>query len=190
MEISSENRALARYLRDAFGGQPTVASYWDDAHHSRVDVMTAPDVPTRNVRTYATLGLSDHDIGRQANGRPLRVEMLMAARDYFDFVPNALSTCAFNVINSGKSPEPGVIFPRVIELYQAEAEMPHIFLFDPFIWPLETRYFDSKVVAWLLGVPISEPERLYALANGPDALSSLFERHQIDVFDLQRPSVV
>jgi hypothetical protein len=60
-------------------------------------------------------------------------------------------------------------------------------------WPrnddLTTLELEGKTVAWLLGVPISDGERSFAEENGGDALEALFEEHQIDIFDLTRPSV-
>lgn len=86
--------------------------------------------------------------------------------------------------------EPGAIFPRVVELYRPDALLTDIFFVTPFLWPLETQKFESKVVAWLLAVPISQAERDYANANRAEALEAEFERYQIDIFDLDRPSVV
>lgn len=189
MPISEENKSLARYLRSVFGGRPEISRYWDDDHENAVDIVEAPDVPTANVTTYATLGLSDHPGGLAVAGVPLGVELVLAARDYFEDSPNILSTCAFNVINSGMRAEPGAIFPRVIELYRGHAALTDILFVPPFLWPLETQKFDTKTVAWLLAVPISEAERDYAKANGPEALEAQFEHHQIDIFDLDRPSI-
>ena len=49
---------------------------------------------------------------------------------------------------------------------------------------------EGQAVAWLQAVPISDPERDLAEREGSDSLEDLFERQQIDVFDLDRPSVV
>jgi hypothetical protein len=63
-------------------------------------------------------------------------------------------------------------------------------LISPFVWDLETQSFSGKSVAWLQVLPISDAERDYALANGPEALEDLFQDRQIDVFDIDRPSAL
>ena len=190
MQPSNETKQLAEYLQSLVGSRPTITRYYDEAERSHVDILAAPDDLTKNVVTYATLGLSDHDnAGTRDGPKPLRVELLMAARDYFEDVPNILSTCAFNIINSGMQGAPGRIFPRVVELYYPELPLTDIFLASPFLWRIETQKFPSKTVAWLLAAPISKGETAYAMQNGPDALETQFERHSIDIFDLERPPI-
>ena len=46
----------------------------------------------------------------------------------------------------------------------------------------------TKTVAWLLAVPITDAEAAYAGQHGAEALEDLFERAQIDLFDLDRDS--
>jgi hypothetical protein len=48
---------------------------------------------------------------------------------------------------------------------------------------------DTKI-AWLMAIPISNTECQFAVRRGPKALEDLFEAMQIDVFDLDRESVV
>ena len=70
--------------------------------------------------------------------------------------------------------------------------MKHLFFTSPSLWQdnLETLDLETKKVAWLMAVPISEAERQYKEANGADALEDLFEEHQVDILDLTRKSVV
>jgi competence protein ComGC len=55
---------------------------------------------------------------------------------------------------------------------------------------LKTQEFPTKKVAWLLAVPISDKEKDFLTENGSDALESLFEEKQIDIFELDRKSIV
>lgn len=48
----------------------------------------------------------------------------------------------------------------------------------------------SRTVAWLLVVPISDAEMRFASSHGPSTLEEQLDRHQIDIFDPDRPSVV
>lgn len=190
MGVSAENKALANYLRVLLGGTPRVNQYWDDAKTNSVDILSVGDAPTPKVTTFATLRLSDCPTHLRSNGVPLGVEFLMAAGTAYAEAPSILATCAFEVINSGKEYKPGSIFPRVVELYRPRSAMKHILLVTPFLWNLETQSFPSKVVAWVLAVPISDTESAFANDRGSDALESVFEARQIDIFDLDRSSVI
>lgn len=67
--------------------------------------------------------------------------------------------------------------------------MKHVMFVDPFLWPLRSHKFSSKIAAWLFAVPISEKEFEFAEKNGGGALAKAFEKHQIDVFNLHRKSI-
>jgi hypothetical protein len=190
MAVSKENKALAVYLRSKFGGTPSVSKFWDDAKRSDVDIMTVPDSPQPGVSSYATLGLSDSSIGLSSNDVRLGVELILALTNKYEDAANILASSAFAIINSKLKARPGSIFPRVIELYRPDLDMKHILLVPPFLWELETQEFAAKKVAWLLAVPISDEERNFALEKGSDALENVFEQKQIDIFDLDRRSVL
>jgi antitoxin YqcF len=190
MAVSVENKALAVYLRSIFGGRPSVSKFWDANNRSSVDILTVRDSPHAGVSSYGTLGLSDFSIGLSSGEVCLGVELLLALRNEYQDAANILSTGAFAVINSKLKAKPGTVFPRVVELYAPQIEMKHVFLVPPFLWNLQTQEFSTKKVAWLLAVPISEKERNFVAENGSDALESLFEKRQIDIFDLDRKSIV
>jgi hypothetical protein len=122
----------------------------------------------------------------------VRAELVGACgSDVADF-PNYLATAAFFIINSGRFVAPGIIFPGVLSMYQASATMEHFLFLPPFLWDqrLQTLHTEQTKVAWLLAIPISEGELRFAQSKGVPALEDLFEKHQIDIFDLHRPSVV
>ena len=188
MAVSEDNKSLARYLRDVTQGSPTVTKYWDDAHVSDVDIMIIKDVPAGGVSTYASLALSDAKTGLTSGGKALGVEILLALATAEG--ANMIATCAFSIKKGEITPLPGVVIPRALELYGEGREMKHAMLISPFVWDLETQSFSAKSVAWLQVLPISDAERDYALANGPEALEDLFQDRQIDVFDIDRPSAL
>jgi len=190
MAISNENKEIAKHARSVFGGQPTVVKYWDDSHASSVDILIAQDAPTSGVTSYATISLSDHSIELQVEKIPLRVEFVASIATAYKYGPNILATCAFNVINSKMKCGPGQVFPRVVELYCADSDMKHIVLAPPFIWSLKTLNFATKTVAWLFAVPISNNEYAFLRENGSDALERRFEEQQIDIYNLNRKSIL
>ncbi|MGK9237006.1 suppressor of fused domain protein [Inquilinus limosus] len=188
MAISTENKALHRYLSTLLGSAQ-VRRYWDEAEKSRIDLLEAQDVPAPKVTTWATIGLSDTPTGLAVNGVPLGVELLFASNSVNSRAPNILATCAFNVINSNMESTPGVIYPKVIEMYYKNTDVKHILLNNPYLWDIETRKFDSKIVAWLLAVPISDAEHAIAESKGVDHLTKALEARHVDIFNLRRKSI-
>jgi hypothetical protein len=191
MTVSSENKALAKYIRTVFGGVASVNKYWDDSHHSDIDIFRAAGAPAEGVDTFCTLGLSDHDIELVLdNNKPLRAEVLIAAQDQFEFAANVLSTCAFNVINSETALGPSVVYPDVVAMYAPELTVRHVMFVAPFLYPLETQWLETKTVAWLLAIPITEAEQRFHAQYGAEALEARLEDAEVDIFDLARASII
>ncbi|HBF37741.1 MAG TPA: hypothetical protein DDW50_10505 [Firmicutes bacterium] len=192
MSVSNGNKVIAKATLDAFGGKPIVTKYWDDKKESSIDMLSCVDRPYQGITAYSTIGLSEYSIGFISEEIPLRIEIVGACASRFDYFANVLSSCAFNVINTKFTCNPGTIFPKVIGLYKPSSLMQHIFFMSPFLWDdkLKTLQLTERKVAWLLAVPISDKEFTYAKENETDALQNLFEEHQIDIFDLDRRSVI
>ncbi|CRK84568.1 suppressor of fused domain protein [Neobacillus massiliamazoniensis] len=182
MTVSEENKVIARTALNAFEGKPKVFKYWDDNNISSVDILSCEDRNFEGILSYATLGLSDFSIGYEGNRIPLRAELVGAS----DF------ECFPNIINSKFECSLGTIFKGVIEMYLPDRHMKHILFLSPFLWEnkLKTIKFEKKQVAWLMAIPISEEEKNYADKNGLKALEELFDENQINIFDLERTSVI
>jgi antitoxin YqcF len=188
MSISTENKALHRYLSTLFGSAQ-MHRYWDEAEKSRIDILEAQDIPIPKVTTWATIGLSDAPTGLVMDGVPLGVELLFSSNSVNSRAPNILSTCAFNIINSKMKSEPGAIYPRVIEMYYKNIDLKHILLSNPYLWNIETQKFETKIVAWLLVVPITDGEYDIAERHSVDQLTRALEARRVDIFNLRRKSV-
>ena len=108
-----------------------------------------------------------------------------------DFASNVAATCAFNAFKDGVATRPDVIHMDVLRIYRPSTALPHILLTDPFLWEDGPRTLTEATVqiAWLMMIPIAESERLFAGQEGVEALTTLFEERQIDIFDINRPSV-
>lgn len=116
--------------------------------------------------------------------------MCAAATDNHRF-SNVLSSAAFFIINDQWFCYPGAIFPGLVEMYYPHVKMKHLFV-PPYLWgdQPETLHLSSRTVAWLLAVPISSEEWAFAERHGSDALEDRFVHHQIDIYDLDRATVV
>lgn len=185
----SENAKLAfNELARLWGSRPKVFRHGDDAESNFVNIAHLENAPIEGVTAVATLGLSDHDLGLGQ----VRVELIGAFPSSFKEGVNVAATCAFNAFKDGVRTVPEAIHSSVLSLYRSKPALPHVMLVDPFLWSdgpstLEAR---GNKIAWLMMVPISDSERVFAIEYGGAALASRFEEAQIDIFDLDRVSVV
>lgn len=192
MKIIEQRKRIVKYIVDILGGQPKFSRNWDDDRKSSIDMLCLEDVPEDGVNFYSTIGTAEYSSGYRTEGVPLNVELLGVCDAREVVFINILATCSFCIINSNYKCHPGAIFHHVVDMYLPNIDMKHIMFVPPFIWEgqLETINLDDRKVAWLLGVPISEQECIYAEKNGTDALEDLFEKEQIDIFNIYRKSVI
>lgn len=191
MPISNENIIIADSALHAFEGDPSYYRYRDDHDVSIVDMLFAKDTPCEGATSYSTLGLSDHSIDLTVDELPLRVEIVGACATYYEQFPNIMVSCARRIIDSSFSIFHGVVMPDMIEMYYPDIAMKHVLFLSPFLWDrLRTLEFPTKTVAWLLVIPISENEYRFAQEQGVEQLEDLFEEKQIDILDLERPSIL
>lgn len=191
MNISNENKIIAKSALQAFGGNPQVSKYWDENNINNIDILSTIDRPYEGITSYSTIGLSDYSIEYTVNDIPLRIEIVGATASVYNLFPNVLATCAFCIINSNYLVSHGEVFQDIIKMYYPNSEMKHVLFVSPFLWEgLKTLDFPNKKVAWLLAVPISENEYAYAQENGTNSLEELFEAKEIDIFDLERKSIL
>lgn len=192
MSVSSEKKQIAKYIADIFGGKVSVFNYGDDNNVSKIALLQSDNSPNDCEISYSTIGLSSYDIGLSVEDKPLRIEFVGACPAEYDHFGNVISTCAFNVINSDYSCSPGTIYPNIIKMYYPELNTKHILFVSPFLWDkdIETLHFEDKEVAWLQAIPISDTELVYAQKHGSGALEDLLEESDLDILDLNRPSVI
>lgn len=192
MNINTEDKLIAQTAARAFGGEPTVTRYWDDAHVNFVDILACQNSPWDALTSYSTIGTSKADWGWTSDNVPLRVEIVGACASQVSFFPNILATCSFQILNSGSTCYPGAIFRNLVSMYSASSLMRHILFVSPFLWDaqLQTLVLADKKVAWLSAVPISDAELQFVSTHGTDELETRFEQTQINIFDLERTSAV
>ncbi len=193
MSVSDEAQQIARVLADTFRvgptTQPEIRRYGDESDKSTVDLLCCADSPMEGVTAYGTVRLSDHGLGAASD---LRVEIIGAFPTALPAFANVMATCAFNVINHGAPLRPGMIHGQAMGLYDLSTTLRHVMFVSPFLWGdrPETLKLPDRTVAWLMAVPITEAERLYAAEHGSNALEQLFERENINVLDPNRASAV
>lgn len=190
MTVTPDNLAVLAYLESEIGETDDIAAYYDENNSASIDIAWVPDSPEDGLNTFFTLALSDADIDLSVDGKDLGVEIVFGARKEFNQAANIVSTCALNVINDDFDIEPDTIFLNVVAMYYPQSVMKHVLFVDPFTWELKSQNYAQKVVAFLQAIPISNAEKDLVDTKGANALHEILEQQQVDVFDLNRPSVV
>lgn len=192
MEVTNQMKEIACFIVEVSGVRPKIIEHRDKEEKSSIDIaiMSNNDNPVE--KRYATIGLCNYDIDYVLFSKPLRIEIIAACNEEYDFFSNVIGTCAFNIINSKYDCFPGRIFTDVINRYTDDLEMKHILFLRPILWcdQLETLHFEDKAVTWLQAIPISHSEYEYAKKHGNDALKDRLEEAKIDILNLNRKSVV
>ena len=162
--------------------------HWDEPEENWISIATRAECPWDGVTAVGTLGLSEHSLGLSND---LQVEIIGACAKTAD-LSDVLATCAFNVIKDAWPMRPGAIHNDVLQMYDLSKTLAHIMFVAPFLWNdgPKTLHLDGRTITWLMAVPISESELAYAEQNGADALNTLFEERQVDIFDINRLSVI
>ena len=122
---------------------------------------------------------------------PVRLEIAGACASQADQFANVIAAAAFCIMQTNRLYRPGSVMHGYVREYFPSTSVPHLYFTAPFLWEdaLKTLDCGSKSVSWLLVVPVSDAEARYLGQHGGDALESLFEKEQIDVFDLNRAAV-
>ena len=92
VSVSEDNKLIAKYVTDAFGGAPKVNRFWDDDHKSHIDIASCSNAPQGGATSYSTVGLSDAPLYKDGQEYGVRVEIVGACGSRFQNFDNALST--------------------------------------------------------------------------------------------------
>jgi hypothetical protein len=188
---SDKNRAIAIRWRDLLRGAGDVAvhAYYNEDETLRVDIFSAVDSPQPGVTTFATLGLSDYR-NELADGTNVPTELIAVAASGSDLPARTLATMSFDHATPGIALRPGVVVQGAISRNDPDAPLPHALLTSPFLWDdLQRVEVGDALVFPLLAVPVTNTEWRFAEIHGSEALESLFEDDQIDIFDWGRPPI-
>ena len=184
------NKEIANNVFEIFNTKPKVVRYANDDNNKSIDIVICNNSPRDGVSSFATIGLFNTDINLKNNDKVLRTEILAAcASDVAEF-SNIISTAAFEIMDSNTA-YPGFILNDIVSLYNGNTDMKHILLTYPFLWEnINTVDFDKFILAFLMAIPISDAERDFCNEHGLDALETIFDEKQIDIFDIYRKSTI
>lgn len=183
-------RIVAHAAAAAFGGEPKVERFYDEAEEYSVDLLTCADRPSIGFATYSTVGL--HEAPNLLDGTDVRIEIAGVAPEVTTQFANMLATAAFLVMKDSWLCAPGVVFPSLVSDYQLSPTLAHVLWVPPFPWGElgSVEISAHAAVHWLLAVPISEAERQLLEERGFNVLEALLSEHEIDYFNLERASIV
>jgi hypothetical protein len=190
--ISPEHQAIARHAAAVFGGAPRVADYANTPETRFIGILSAADRPGPGVTSYSTIKLSDHPLPWDGGEFPARIELAGVCDSNVAAFPNLLASAAFHIMQAGVLYRPGMVIPNLVRDAGVSSSLPHVYLTTPFLWgpALDELAAGTKMVTWLLAMPIAETELAYLREHGDDALETLFEEQRIDIFNVERPAVV
>jgi hypothetical protein len=191
---TDENKMLAKFMRNTFGINPNarIVDYLNEDESTSIPILSCPESPYKGLTTYATIGLSDYPMYHDNKEFDLRVEIVGVGDSSIDWFPNILSTSAFYVIQKGWLYSPGAVVENLVSMYEANTELKHIYFTSPFLWSeqLKTLQLETKKVAWLLSILITDSEYQYLKQHGSDKFEELLEERDADVFNIARNSVI
>lgn len=188
--MNPKNKIIAKNVFQIFKTQPKVFKYGNDDNTKTVDIVICDNSPYDSVSSYSTIGLYNTNIGLSSNDKPIRTELLGACDMQIEEFENIISTAAFEIMDR-QCAYPGFVIDNIVSMYIGNSDMKHLLLTYPFLWDnTDSMSFDDFTLAFLMLITISEREKEYCNENGLDALETIFEEYQIDVFDIYRKSVL
>jgi hypothetical protein len=192
---TNENKRLAKVMRNILACTPNikVVNHLNPEESLGVDILYCPESPWEGFTTYATIGLSDYPMYNYGEEEEfhVRLEILGVCNSDIDWFPNILATCGFYLIQEGWLFSPGFVLKNIAPVYDPDIQFKHIYFSEPFVWEeLHPLQLETKKVAWLLCILISDAECHYREQNGSDKLETLLDSNDVHVFDLARKSVL
>jgi hypothetical protein len=184
---TEKQKELYKKLSPILGVDSKVVRYGDDSNDKSIFILECPDPTDEKVMFYSTIGLMDFPTDS------IKYEILLTGYASFECAGNILSSTAFFVIKDNWKIGNGVVFETLVEMFLPNnKDMKHVLFTSPFLWEdkLEEFKVKNEEVLFLLAVPISDAELQYKNQNGLSALESIFEEKNVDIFDLDRVSVL
>lgn len=187
-----EKKAIFGIINKTLQSPPKVTAYYDNTDTYRIDMYIGADCHEKGFTTYSTIGLSEYPIYlTDITGRQIVVEYIGICQSGYTEFADILASCAFNIIKNGCSCAPGMVYPNIICVYHEGLAMKHIYYTTPSSHKeLHEQQLDSRLIKWLLAIPISDNELEYLKEHGAEAFETLLEDNDTPFFDLSRPSVI
>lgn len=182
-------RELGRAIRAVFGSDTKVVRFGDDSGAHDVFIVSGNNSPVDGVTSYGSVGLSRNT--QRAGSVDVKVEIVAACASGTPHLDNLVSSCVFDSVKNGTNITYGACIANVIVQYGVSTTLKHVTFVSPFLWQgLDRVIVEGQPVLCLLMLPISDAEKAYLEAEGISALEDMFNQEQIDIYDINRISVL
>ncbi len=183
---------VARFLDARLApGRTEIRTHRFDGRSEEALILRAPDCPVEGVTSYGSIGLSS--VPQRVGDRSVPVELIGACASDVSTFGDVIASCVVTRIVTGANLVYGTLIEELRTLRSISSTLRHVVLVAPFLWDsfgggIAKDRVGERDIFWLMVLPITDEERNYLRNNGIDALESLFEEAEIDVFDINRPS--
>ncbi|UNL86323.1 suppressor of fused domain protein [Priestia koreensis] len=189
--MANEQERIIQKATEVFGVEPTLESFSDEGDRYNIQVASVENQLREDTTSFVTIGGYEAPTGYTVGGVPLRIELVGACQTTYDIFADILAHCVYHKMKSHVSCFPGALYKDMITPIDPDLHMQHVLLIPPVLWEdFSTIDADDKKITWLQVIPISEKERIHALQHGVDSLLRHFEEAQVNIFNLERKSVM
>jgi len=192
ISISKENKRIAKYIANAFGGSPHVTEHGHDTENITVGVLWSKNTPEMGVTSYSTVRLSDYFMKYGEGEFNTRLEIAGCCYSGYENFSSIIASAAFCIMRTHNLCFPGFVMPNYVKEYEPDSPVPHLYFTSPFIWENELKTLDvgTKKVSWLLAIPISDAEYDFLERYGYESFENMLEEKEVDIFELYRTSSI
>ncbi|MDO5560839.1 MAG: suppressor of fused domain protein [Oscillospiraceae bacterium] len=199
--LNKYEEKMIESLKNVLGGEQKAFSYHQEngkknsTPYGDIDILFAKSSPSKGYLTASTLGMVNRTTGYKDKNsqKEIRAELIMSSYGGSDLIGKILSTAAIGICDNGIQYGYGTLLKGILEGYLPNSDMKHLFLMlPPPIWSDKFKVIDCEdsIVVFLYALPISDAEKEYMAEHGIDELQNHFVQENIDMFDLNRKSVL
>lgn len=170
----------------------TIAEGYEADSEGAVSVLRFENIPEKEVVTYTTLGLSEHVL-KVSEFKSVRQELIFSAyREYSsdDIVSFLISFSDYICIKHDALLRGEVIGPsssivKGTNMNSIYASIPVLYRND-----LRTYYGSDPATVFVWLIPLTDQESMYVKDRGWEDFEDALENSEVDLWDLNRPSLV
>lgn len=182
-------RELGKTIRSRLGTGTKVVRFADDEEVNEVFIVSGNDCPVGGVISYGSVGLSRKF--QHTGAESVKVEIVAACAAVTPYIDNLVASCVFESIKNGTNIRYGSCIADIVAQYRISDTLRHVTFVAPFLWQgLNQLTVDGNEIYCLMMLPVSDAEKRYLEQHGIDALEELFDKMQIDIYDINRASAL
>jgi hypothetical protein len=188
---SPDDLKILETLTDVIGEVKTTR-HLHEHDGRRMDIVMSENSPRAGVNSYSTIGLSVIPIGYLSGSVYLGAEIVSAAGAELVNYMDVLAACVDDILHSKFRLFPGAVYKNAFNGTYPDLCVKHLIFDTPQGWEkdLLTLGLGTRQAAWIMAVPVTEAElRLYSDSESGE-LQEQFEARHVDLYDLNRSSVV